>query len=966
MAATRDERFLMRQRGAGTRDINLTFDLQLPGVAPIARSPLKPRQSGRIMDSVQPETLGLRATRQTPKITRAVPKLVSGHTPVTAKKATPRTVIDREGDGRPKTFSNPLNSETVHHHTSGLHTKKWKISFSDRTGVPEDPENPPVKRRKKRKSIGQASLRKKFRAPGLTKNLVHEPRQSTKSKKLEVMQTEPTELFTDQTIQVSEIPLESEAVQDTVEALNVAQVAKEPKRRKRKSIGQIQRPQKKSKLTKNCADQAALDDAEHSTVTIGVEENVDNRIRNIAKPKPGRRKRIAVAQSPNRRKPPLRDVPSPSSTTRVRGISRSEFATKPPTSIPSAGQTRRARKAEAAINKTVDVAKDLVSPLLPLSTVQAPQDEPSPRMRDSEPPADEAPSKSKQKRKKRKSICQAQRPKKKPETRPLRVIDPNVNSTKSENAKTQKAAAAAPSLKPQCRPVSETPQVLPMEVGSTQTASERDLPEPIPAPKKRGRPKKAEAAPQEHITEVDPYNVLPAVPAPKKRGRPKKTQAVPREHTVEVEPAQVEPEPANPGTVSVPKRVGRPENALGNTQAGEIAEFGSEDNSTEPARPPRERRGLEQKAASVNKKSLVEASEHTEENTTPARPPGKGVMATTITEETSHDDSADTIPRKPDIPTAKPEIDASLPPPVKKRGRPKKQVVAPTGAQIAPSKKSAFCLTTAKFKSNDATSKSATANISRLRMKPPTTLTLPDDVDDDPLSESTPLPPLRKSTANPFKLPHQARPQVASKVSSEQKVTSTEDSDPEDPPLLKVTKKRAKAPDQESTRQEDDKLLATHLPGRPSQRSPDPEFPGTTVQLQNHHDNRIMDLDSHISQSLLEENALKAELEDLQAQRAQEIAEQKERDLAVQLERLSASMKKQAQVPNNDDTRKLGHDNVLVGARKKPRGFENLFRTVSGSRKRGGGGKDIDPDLQGLLDQVKGVGRGGSGIMKIF
>ncbi|KAL8784722.1 MAG: hypothetical protein Q9213_003819 [Squamulea squamosa] len=964
MAASRDERFLMRQRGAGTRDINLTFDLQLPGVAPVARSPSKPRQSGRFMVSVQPETLSLRATRQTPKITRAIPKLVSGHTPMTARKATPKIVINGEEGGRPEAFSNPVNSEATHHHTSGLHTKKRKISVSDRTGVTEDPENPPAKRRKKRKSIGQDSLRKKSRAPGPPKNLVHELRQSTKSKKLEVVQTEPMELLADQTTQALDISLEREAVPDTVEALNIAQVAKEPKKRKRKSIGQIQRPQKKSKLTEYYGEQAALYDAKQPMETIGADDNIDNRVRDIAKPKSGRRKRIVVAQSPNSRKPP-----SPSSTSLVRGISRSESIPKPATSIvPTAEQTRkRGRKLRAAMNETTDIVKEVVSPPLLLSKVQAPQDEPSPRMRESEPLADEAPSNPKPKRKKRKSIGQAQRPKSKPETRPLRVIDPNISPTKCESTKTRRAAASLPSPKPHCRSDWESPQVLPVKVRPAQTTSERDLPEPAPAPKKRGRPKKVEATPQEHFTEPNPYNLIPAAPAPKKRGRPKKTQAAPKENPVEVALAQVEPEHTIPGTVSAPKKGGRPKKVQDTTQAEQIAGFGREDDSTEPAKPPRKLRGLKQNAASVSKKALPGASEPTEEDAIPARPPGKGIMAATTSKETIQDDSGDTMPGKADIPTAESETDAPLPPPVKKRGRPKKQVIDPASAQIAPPK-SPSRLPTTKLKSNVAPSRFATAKISKLRSKPLTKLTLPDDVDDDPLSESTLLPPTCKSKANPIRLSHQAQLQVASKVSSKQEVIPTPDSDPEDPPVLKVTKKRAKAPDQKSTRLEDDKLLATGLPGRRTQGNSDTEIPSPTVELQDRN-TRIMDLESHISQSLIEENALKADLEDLHAQRAQEIAEQKERDLAVQLKRLSAGMKKkQVQPPHNDDTRKVGHDKVLVGAKKKTRGLENLFRTVSGSRKEGAGGGDIDPDLQGLLDQVKGVGGGGGGggIIKIF
>lgn len=47
-------------------------------------------------------------------------------------------------------------------------------------------------------------------------------------------------------------------------------------------------------------------------------------------------------------------------------------------------------------------------------------------------------------------------------------------------------------------------------------------------------------------------------------------------------------------------------------------------------------------------------------------------------------------------------------------------------------------------------------------------------------------------------------------------------------------------------------------------------------------------------------------------------------------------------------------ENVL-GVKKKAKLPKNLFRAVSATR-RVMGGEDIDPDLQGMLDQVKGVG----------
>ncbi|KAL8910667.1 MAG: hypothetical protein Q9171_004042 [Xanthocarpia ochracea] len=897
MAASRDERFLMRQRGAGTRDINLTFDLQLP---PILSSPLKSHRSGGSVKLLQSAILSPRVTYKTPSRTGAIQKPASKHTPETAKRATHQIVVDGELDRRFELPKNATAPDISPRDSERVPTKKRKNGPNTLEGVAEAAEMPPVKRRRRRKSIAQGSIRKRPRAPALAKEIDQSSKGSIKPIRDEVVPSEVTQPATETTDKASDIPSEPELVRDTVEDLNVAQKAKQPKRRKRKSIGQ-QRPKKKPKLKDESAVQAELDDIDQQLVPVVANDAIGNGLQIVEKPKPQRRKRNAITETSNRREQPSRVVPLPPTV-----ALKLKFSSVEPTpdradsnNVAADQPKKRGRKPRTVVSGAAETSKKVLSRPSTVPGVQASQDEPPPLRTELEPQADKASTVPKQRRKKRKSICQRPIYRKRPATKPRGGPDLDLNLADGKTAKTRRAAAAISSSNPLSRSFPEKSQLLPTQVESTQLEPEHDDAVQAPAPKKRGRPRKVHAAPQ----------------------------------------------------------------------AAEIAKTREKEVNTKGAEGPEKRKEPRPKIARANETTPSKASQPTNDKIVPAQPPRGRTKK--ITEEVAQDNSTEALPEISYAPITEPGHRLPSPVLVKKRGRPKKQVANAPVAEKAPRENSTSQLRRTKTRSEDAPSEVPPDVIPSLQTKPLTALTLPDveDVDQDPLSECTPLQPPHQLKFKPVKPRTQIRPQVTSHPPNKHENTVSDRSDLNEPPVLKVTKRRAKALDKESAPPMKHKVLTTHALTRQSQGIPDLELPSYSP-LQ-HQENRT-DFESHIQQSSSEENALPTDQEDqeeLQVQRAQEIAEQKERDLNVQLERLSASVKKrkqqqQAFASNKNDSLNISHDKATLGVKKKARGLENLFRTVSGTKKRNGG--EIDPDLQGILDQVKGVGRRDGCVMKIF
>ncbi|KAL8882223.1 MAG: hypothetical protein Q9198_000745 [Flavoplaca austrocitrina] len=976
MAANRDERFLMRQRGAGTRDINLTFDLQLPSVPPISRSPSRPQKYVRPQSDL-PSSI---ATRQTPKMAKATPKLIAKRTPARANNATHAIVTGDENVECAKISKHNLDPEPLRDISQGVSAQKRKAGLSLPKGSTQDVEVPPTKKRKKRKSIGQDSLRKRTRAPPLAQQKsVQEAKIITKLKKSASVHPEPTKVAAEPTSHVTDMLAGSDISQNPAAVSKMAQVAKKPKRRKRKSIGQIQKPRKRPKCTEQTAIHATQDYKDQQQVAVFADDLDVGEPKIAEEPKPQRHKRNA----PTNLSDVFRDEPVPAQSI---------------AEIPTAEQAKkRGRKP----NPAVGIAERTeVSSNLPMTVpeIHPSRGEPSSQPDGIAPKAGEASTVPKQARKKRKPIGQTQRTKKKPSTRPLRAIDPNLNLTGGDIVKIRSTENAIPSPTLQDVSLSENGRILPPEGDQVQLDLDKKSSAPAPASKKRGRPKKAEAnfqgllmvnkpahdepkyeiptpapaivkhvrpktcqeAAQEHPTKLEPVYVKPnnktamSAPATKKRGRPKKGQAISRERQTEIEPAQSQPQNDSFAPASAIEELVRPREAQFALQAAEIDELDNTHDEAKPAKSPKNRRVPTQKMVLTCETQAPEASQPTDIDFVVTQPRKR--RAKNAVPPIAQDNSSKALPEAIDKSTAEQHNKISSPAPVKKRGRPKKQANDRPVAADAVRKPSTFKLQKTKNEANDAPSDLSPAIVSKIGDRPTTALAVPDDVDDDPLSECTLL-------IEPVKLRSRTRRRVSPNLPKKYEDTVSNQSDPSEAPVLKVTRRHPKAHAKESISRVPDTEVVIHPLARQSQTSPKSRFLDTSPP--SHPPvKRITDLESHIEQSLLEESALKADLEELQAQRAQEIAEQKERDLNMHLERLSTSAKgqnKQGLASIDRESQGGHHDEPLLRVKKRARGFDNLFRTVSVTGKGSGG--DIDPDLQGILDQVKGVTREG---MKIF
>lgn len=966
----------MRQRGAGTRDINLTFDLQLPGVPPVPRSPSRPRNYVR----PQPDLPNSRATRQTPKLAKATPKLVAKRTPAKANSLNPAIVSGDKNVERPKISKHILDPEPLGDISRGVSAQKRKAGLSLPEGSTQDAAVPPTKSRKKRKSIGQDSLRKKTRAPPRAQQQNDQKSKiKTKFKKSAAVYDEPTKVAAEPKSHVTDMLAESDISQNPAAISKMAQVAKEPKRRKRKSIGQIQKPRKRPKCTEKTAIHATPDDKEHQQIAVLADDLDVGEPQIVEEPKSQRRKRNA----PTNLLDVLRSEPVPA-----------QSVVEMPTAEPA---KRRGRKPNPAVNMAEPPEGSSNLPMTVPEMYPSRGDEPSSQPEGIESKAVEASTVLKQARKKRKPIGQTQRTKKNPSTRPLRAIDPNLNLASGNTVKIRSTGTAIPSPTLQDVSLSENGQILPPKRDQVQLDQDKKSAAPAPAARKRGRPRKAEAtqglltinnaaqdepkyeipmsdpaivkhgrpkksqeAAQEHPTKSEPVYGKPndetamSAPAIKKRGRPKKGQTVSRERRMEIESAQSRPQNDNFAPASAVEELDRPKEAQLALQAAEIDELDNTHEEAEPPKAPKNRRVPTKKMVSTCETQPPEASQPTDIDFVLTQPRKR--RAKNAVPPIAQDNSRKAPPEALDISTAEQHNNVLSPAPVKKRGRPKKQATDPPVVADAVRKPSTFKLRKTKHEANDAPSTLSPAIVSKTRDRPTTALAVPDDVDDDPLSECTPL-------IEPVKLRKRTRRQVSPNLPKKYEDTVSNQSDPNEPPVLKVTKRHPKARVKESVSREPDAEVVTHALERQSQPSPKSRFSDRSPPS-HPPAKRTADLESHIEQSLLEENALKADLEELQAQRAQEIAEQKERDLNMHLERLSTSAKAQKKQGLASIDRELAgvhYDEPPLRVKKRARGFDNLFRTVSGTRKGSGG--DIDPDLQGILDQVKGVTREG---MQIF
>ncbi|MCJ1390607.1 hypothetical protein MMC18_003468 [Xylographa bjoerkii] len=265
MASNREERFLMRQRGAGARQLrNSGFDFDLPGVS---KSPLKPIGSGRTRRTPRSGSQALASTNRTPKVTPVIPPRSSRRTPASkstqiSKGSTPRklpsisehqdaptsqaTKADQRGTvmkkrklaGRPRTGASSIYAEP--RGAASIFGSVPEVSEPVDSGVsqivePESPAPTSSKKRKKRKSIGQKP--KKRARISLPDD--QEPASETSVAALDESSVEKRQS------DLSE--LETTQAQMSLTAVQVE--SPKHKRKKRKSIGAPKRKRKSLDIT---------------------------------------------------------------------------------------------------------------------------------------------------------------------------------------------------------------------------------------------------------------------------------------------------------------------------------------------------------------------------------------------------------------------------------------------------------------------------------------------------------------------------------------------------------------------------------------------------------------------------------------------------------------------------------------------------------------------------------------------
>lgn len=799
----------MRQRGAGTRDINLTFDLQLPGIPKISRSPLKPPKSGRSIKSTQPELLPLRATRQTPNTSKATLKLVYNRTPTTVKKTT--HIVAEPGNATTHdvaTFNAPGARNPVYDEEAPP-SKKRKVGPTPTENNAETPDIPPVKKRRKRKSIGLHTHRKKANSP--VRKITQPFKQRTQSEKADMVQAEPSELASAQLSEPTKDILDGTGAGEQSEKLLTQQVRNEPRSRKRKPIAQLQRLKKKPKLT----DEA--DGPSQFVTNDDIQEpsaNVEN------KPKPQKRTRAPIVQGPEESRKhlggshPLGDCTLKSSrndSSLVHTISDIVVVDQP---------KKRGRKPRTAVNGKTTGTKAVVHPATTIAEIQAgieaPQNDPQ-LLEEAQALPVEALAASKRKAKKRRSIVQTRRPRQRAITKPLAETDLNHDPTltNSEIVTTKQATSHPVAPKPRGRPGSAILQGLPAQIDDAQIEAQRGLPELAQAPRKRGRPKKSQVS----FVQVVPKNVGLVIDeegvemASKQRGRPKRT-VVPTVKPVlaettdgvtthtkgETTPRKRTAKKAIEAVKSVvldhsPKETDVP-NALSKSTATSLF-F------------PAKKRGRPKNQ--VTQPFPVEASNNAKAYITEEKGPRKRALKKI--NEPVQPTVSDHLPKESAAPTATSECtDPYLLPLVRKPGRPKKQVIeslaAPTTA------KQSATVQQPKIRSKDMAAPPEPSHISgpKLGARPLTASIYQDDDDDDPLSESTPFPPNGEPKASGVKRPSRLANSTTFEPSKQLTASMSDQSDMNEVPSFEVAKRPRKANGQETTTQDENKVLSTSPP----------------------------------------------------------------------------------------------------------------------------------------------------------
>lgn len=843
-----------RQRGAGARDINLAFDLELPEILRVSKTPLKPQKSGKSRKTPQPELSAPRLTRRTPKSTKNEPTLASKRTPATARRRTIKAPVVIADSAADEIVHQNQISQSVQCNGEGPSTKKRKALDE----VPETHTVAPTKKRRKRKSIGQQSLIKRSRAPLRSQNRTELPNMiSPAEESTEGMIKDPAVAMKPPVEIAEKTPAPIDSNQD-VDMIGKAQAAAKPRKRKRMSVRQVQKPKEEPTYTEH----APLEDkpeAAEGQEPAKVESPVEiTPIEAGTKSKTRKRKRKVIVQSPKKRKkpPPNESALISKEEANLPVATPNEVSAARPEMSAAAVKKKRGRKPKIVINEKPKPSEELSQSV---SIVAKPGQAPagSSQLKEEQSQPTEDPKVPKRRGKKRRSINLVRKPRKKTsiQSPPEIPVDTETMQLEAEPIEASTKTTVAPTAKRKGRPRKDA--ILVRELKDATIGSMPDKAQSAEAPKKRGRPKKATSTAE--AANLNGVNLGPMEDA--------------RRENLSQKPSTSENAAANPSINPAPFMTG----AYAPTAAEKLA----------PQQPPlMKKRGR----------------------------PRKQILAPHIVDSAATNSISDRPEAQPKRPELSSSSTSTLKPPTD---------VVPLG-KVRPVWALALKRnTTAAFE--DPLSDTS-ASKPRLRPKP-TNINPP---------EST------TTTQKPPTQPRQNPTKTIPKQSNALATTSQTHPKPNKSPAAAAA---------------DSEAVASPLLNQNSAQAHPPDTGSSPPQR--HEDQ----LTSHIRQSRAEELSLTQDLHDLHAQRAEEMAEQKERDLQVRLTALRAGAKKKRKLEVDDDdddggkaVKKQQQQRAVVGGG----GLEGfVFNRVAsrGARKRVVSGRDdeIDPELQELLSKVKGV-----------
>ncbi|MCJ1468286.1 hypothetical protein MMC07_006914 [Pseudocyphellaria aurata] len=321
-AANRQERELMRQRGAGTRQIkDLDFQLVLPGQPTVPKEPLSPQKSGRSRRTPQiRKVLGTRSStrKPTPSRKKAAGKLPSSNLPISEDQASLPTRSDRDEQATKKRRLGLKRNEEVmesnglaqnaDERPATIHEEKAELPQADETASQSVILQARGKKRKKRKCIGQNSMKKpRLQNAGRDRKALIAPPEETprplndQQKASIDSQNENIKTKAQSTVEIA-VSAPERSPQDSareidaeVQNLTVSS-SKSPAqpRKKRKPIGQ-QQPRRKATQVATVGDSVQdLDSQEVQNETV-------NSSKSPAVPRPRKKRKSIGQQQPRRR-----------------------------------------------------------------------------------------------------------------------------------------------------------------------------------------------------------------------------------------------------------------------------------------------------------------------------------------------------------------------------------------------------------------------------------------------------------------------------------------------------------------------------------------------------------------------------------------------------------------------------------------------------------------------------------------